>query len=549
MKHLPLFFDSPDGGSWWWAGPGRRPQGSDWRARPAPRSCRSRRPRRRISTAPSRCSSRPAISRARPTPAHATAKARRRAGQRRRPARRSATSSCRPSSTAMMWSLPFPPAARRPPWRRCCAAGSRRCCPSGSARSGRPRPTFRRQANALIARPADRRAFWRRLVEGPAARLALAGDDISGARRVALSELNDARREQKPCRHRAYRRRRTGRSRPSDPPRRAAAAGSRCDPARRSRAASDPRPRAARCRARAVGKRKGRRKLGAARYRGRDDPPRARRPDGRAAEGAAIRSSLAAAREEVDALRAAGLPVSVVPGITAALGIAAATNIPLTDRRIASSVTFSRAMPRRNAGGGHTYVIYMGAIGSRFRARSSAGRRHCSHNAGRHRRERHAARSSGSRPAVLADLARLALPHTAQATPVPASSSSARWRHSPSPPTQPRSREGVLMAKNLTGDLQVASANRLTDGVVVFLDDAASGPGSSIARRVGARQARRRDPARARQGRSRKRRRSLPGRRARGRRRHARAAVPARKNPRFGGLTFEAIAAEAVRYA
>lgn len=28
------------------------------------------------------------------------------------------------------------------------------------------------------------------------------------------------------------------------------------------------------------------------------------------------------------------------------------------------------------------------------------------------------------------------------------------------------------MAKNLNGDLQVASANRLVDGVVVFLDDA-----------------------------------------------------------------------------
>jgi hypothetical protein len=28
------------------------------------------------------------------------------------------------------------------------------------------------------------------------------------------------------------------------------------------------------------------------------------------------------------------------------------------------------------------------------------------------------------------------------------------------------------MAKNLSGDLQVASANRLADGVVVFLDDA-----------------------------------------------------------------------------
>lgn len=28
------------------------------------------------------------------------------------------------------------------------------------------------------------------------------------------------------------------------------------------------------------------------------------------------------------------------------------------------------------------------------------------------------------------------------------------------------------MAKNLSGDLQVASANRLTDGIVVWLDDA-----------------------------------------------------------------------------
>ena len=46
--------------------------------------------------------------------------------------------------------------------------------------------TFRAQVNALIAEPARRRAFWRRLVEGPAARLALAGDD-AGARRVALA--------------------------------------------------------------------------------------------------------------------------------------------------------------------------------------------------------------------------------------------------------------------------------------------------------------------------------------------------------------------------
>ena len=52
---------------------------------------------------------------------------------------------------------------------------------------------FRAQANALIAEPAARRVFWRRLLEGPAARLALSGDD-AGARRAALSELDAARR-------------------------------------------------------------------------------------------------------------------------------------------------------------------------------------------------------------------------------------------------------------------------------------------------------------------------------------------------------------------
>src|SRR5262249_19052179 len=44
--------------------------------------------------------------------------------------------------------------------------------------------TFRAQVNALIVDPARRRAFWRRLVDGPAARLTLAGDD-AGARRLA----------------------------------------------------------------------------------------------------------------------------------------------------------------------------------------------------------------------------------------------------------------------------------------------------------------------------------------------------------------------------
>ncbi len=44
--------------------------------------------------------------------------------------------------------------------------------------------------------------------------------------------------------------------------------------------------------------------------------------------------------EEIEVLAAHGIPYIVVPGITAALGAAAATNIPLTHRKLAQSVTF-----------------------------------------------------------------------------------------------------------------------------------------------------------------------------------------------------------------
>jgi uroporphyrin-III C-methyltransferase len=47
------------------------------------------------------------------------------------------------------------------------------------------------------------------------------------------------------------------------------------------------------------------------------------------------------AGEEMDALRAAGIPFEVVPGITAAFAAAAALGRPLTDRRSASSVSFA----------------------------------------------------------------------------------------------------------------------------------------------------------------------------------------------------------------
>jgi uroporphyrin-III C-methyltransferase len=61
------------------------------------------------------------------------------------------------------------------------------------------------------------------------------------------------------------------------------------------------------------------------------------------------------AGEEMEALRHAAIDFEIVPGITAAVGAAAAAKISLTDRRVASQVlltTFSRGENGRLSGGG-----------------------------------------------------------------------------------------------------------------------------------------------------------------------------------------------------
>lgn len=74
--------------------------------------------------------------------------------------------------------------------------------------------------------------------------------------------------------------------------------------------------------------------------------------------------------EELDAVRAAGIPVHVTPGITAATGCAAAASMPLTHRALSQAVTFVTGHAKDDgepdldwqalARLGHTLVVYMG---------------------------------------------------------------------------------------------------------------------------------------------------------------------------------------------
>jgi len=80
--------------------------------------------------------------------------------------------------------------------------------------------------------------------------------------------------------------------------------------------------------------------------------------------------------EEVEALRAAGIPFEVVPGVTAAFAVASHTGIPLTHRDWASAVALVTGHRRGDATGSEldysrlaqfpgTLVFYMGMTSSR----------------------------------------------------------------------------------------------------------------------------------------------------------------------------------------
>ncbi|HME34757.1 MAG TPA: uroporphyrinogen-III C-methyltransferase [Candidatus Sulfotelmatobacter sp.] len=74
------------------------------------------------------------------------------------------------------------------------------------------------------------------------------------------------------------------------------------------------------------------------------------------------------AGEEIEALRRANIPFEIVPGVTSAMGAAAAAQIPLTHRRASSALVFITAHQasgseaanwNKLAGSGATLVIYM----------------------------------------------------------------------------------------------------------------------------------------------------------------------------------------------
>jgi uroporphyrin-III C-methyltransferase len=97
------------------------------------------------------------------------------------------------------------------------------------------------------------------------------------------------------------------------------------------------------------------------------------------------------AGEEIEALRQAGVPYEIVPGVTSAFGAAAVAGIPLTHRRTSSALVFLTAQQAADsdpsdwnklAASGATVVIYMpgrsyGELAARLIASGLAGNTPC----------------------------------------------------------------------------------------------------------------------------------------------------------------------------
>jgi uroporphyrin-III C-methyltransferase len=97
------------------------------------------------------------------------------------------------------------------------------------------------------------------------------------------------------------------------------------------------------------------------------------------------------AGEEIEALRRAGIPYEVIPGVTSALGAAAGTEIPLTHRHLSSAVVFLTAQQcagkeaadwSKLASSGSTLVVYMpgrnyASLSAKLRAAGLAGEVPC----------------------------------------------------------------------------------------------------------------------------------------------------------------------------
>ncbi len=103
------------------------------------------------------------------------------------------------------------------------------------------------------------------------------------------------------------------------------------------------------------------------------------------------------AGEEIESLRRANIPFEIVPGVTSAMGAAAAAQIPLTHRRASSALVFLTAHQApgseaanwsKLAGSGATLVIYM--PGQNYS--EVAAKLKCAGLAGEHALRRHLSR-------------------------------------------------------------------------------------------------------------------------------------------------------------